>query len=200
MSERDWDESYRKGVPPWDPGDYDAHLPRVLADHRIVPGRALDIGCGEGKSALYLAGYGFTCTGIDVAPSAIETAKSRAAESGILACDFRVASFPEDAERPDDGYDFIMDRGLFHILREPTDTGRYLDKVCELLAPKGVYYTLMAKLEGATDDGGPPKWTEDEVRSAFEPKMQVRELRADRFFPRDPDSMPGWVVVAGAAE
>lgn len=198
MSERDWDENYQKGATPWDPGDYDAHLPRVLADHRIVPGRALDIGCGEGKSALYLAGYGFTCTGIDVAPTAIDAAKSRAAESGVFACDFRVGSFPEDADRPEDGYDFIMDRGLFHLLRNSSDTGRYLDKVCELLAPNGIYYTLMAKSEGATDSGAPPKWNEAEVRAAFEPKMGLRELRADRFFPRDPDSMPGWVVVAAA--
>ena len=46
-------------------------------------GTALDLGCGQGRNALWLAERGFTVTGLDLSPVAIEQARARAAELGL---------------------------------------------------------------------------------------------------------------------
>lgn len=62
---------------------------RVLADvaadltRDSAPGRALDLGCGEGGDAVWLAQQGWTVTGVDLSATAIERGRQAAAESGI---------------------------------------------------------------------------------------------------------------------
>ncbi|MEC7762443.1 MAG: class I SAM-dependent methyltransferase [Pseudomonadota bacterium] len=48
-----------------------------------APGRALDIGCARGDDALWLAGKGWTVTGVDVSQAALDIAGGRAAEAGL---------------------------------------------------------------------------------------------------------------------
>ena len=55
-----------------------------LVRHR-PPGRALDLGCGTGASARYLAGQGWDAVGVDFSPEAIAVARSRAAAAGSSA-------------------------------------------------------------------------------------------------------------------
>ncbi|MET9634478.1 methyltransferase domain-containing protein [Lentzea sp. NPDC006480] len=61
---------------PWDIG---APQPVVVAWEAAgrFRGHVLDAGCGTGDNALFLASRGFRVTGVDIAPSAIETARSR---------------------------------------------------------------------------------------------------------------------------
>lgn len=47
------------------------------AMRRLVPGRALDLGCGAGRTALYLQGQGYEVVGIDISPLAIEVCRQR---------------------------------------------------------------------------------------------------------------------------
>ena len=54
------------------------------------PGRVLDLGCGPGLYTERLAGFGHSCTGIDIAPAAIAYADRRAAELS-LPCEYRLA-------------------------------------------------------------------------------------------------------------
>jgi SAM-dependent methyltransferase len=51
----------------------------VLTPARLVPGRAIDLGCGTGANARYLARHGFEATGVDFSPVALRTARKRAA-------------------------------------------------------------------------------------------------------------------------
>ena len=67
----------------WDPGEYDGHLPWFLDTYNLRGGRALDPGCGNGKSAVWLAERGFEVVGIDLSTSAIEQARRRAALHGV---------------------------------------------------------------------------------------------------------------------
>ena len=47
-----WESVYRSGRVNWDPGEYDGHLPWLLSTFAVQPCRAIDLGCGRGKSAV----------------------------------------------------------------------------------------------------------------------------------------------------
>lgn len=92
-----WDTAYRSGRVPRDPGEYDGHLPWVLRSAGVRPCSALDAGCGEGKSAVWLAARGFAVTGIDSSPAAIEQARRLAHSRGQEErARFHVGRFPDE--------------------------------------------------------------------------------------------------------
>jgi 2-polyprenyl-3-methyl-5-hydroxy-6-metoxy-1,4-benzoquinol methylase len=67
----------------------------LLESH--VPGRrALDLACGEGRNALFLARRGFQVTALDIAEEGIEKGRRRAMEEG-LEVDFQVMDLERDA-------------------------------------------------------------------------------------------------------
>lgn len=78
-----WDEKYRgRAAPP--PGA--VGLPTVFLAHRDefpVTGYALDVACGQGTGAVWLAQRGLRVCGFDVSPVAVEQARERAARSGV---------------------------------------------------------------------------------------------------------------------
>jgi SAM-dependent methyltransferase len=49
----------------------------------LTPGTALDLGCGEGADAVWLASRGWQVTGIDISHTALERAAAHAAEAGV---------------------------------------------------------------------------------------------------------------------
>ncbi|HJR70013.1 MAG TPA: methyltransferase domain-containing protein [Gammaproteobacteria bacterium] len=76
-AERDkWDARYRDGA-------YEGrtHATALLADWvpRLPRGRALDVACGAGRNALYLAAHGFTVTALDISAVALERGRREAA-------------------------------------------------------------------------------------------------------------------------
>lgn len=50
----------------------------------LKPGRALDLGCGEGGDAVWLARQGWQVTAVDISATALERAAARAAEEGVV--------------------------------------------------------------------------------------------------------------------
>ncbi len=58
---------------------------QVLADvaSTLTPGRALDLGCGEGGDALWLAENGWTAVGVDLSPTAVERGMAAARQKGL---------------------------------------------------------------------------------------------------------------------
>ncbi|GAA3141614.1 hypothetical protein GCM10010486_04540 [Nonomuraea roseoviolacea subsp. carminata] len=81
MFEREgWEERYRARPAIWS-GRPNPQLVAEAAD--LVPGRALDVGSGEGADAVWLAGRGWRVTGTDISTTALERAAAHAAEAGV---------------------------------------------------------------------------------------------------------------------
>ncbi|WP_068273299.1 class I SAM-dependent methyltransferase [Aldersonia kunmingensis] len=74
-----WDERYRTKSKLWS-GQPNQRLVEQSAD--LAPGRALDVGCGEGADAIWLAERGWTVIGVDVSAVALERAAGHAADAG----------------------------------------------------------------------------------------------------------------------
>ncbi len=83
MSPSGFEFAYQ-GTPPWDIGRAQPAIVR-LEEAGAITGRVLDVGCGTGENALYLAARGHQITGVDAAPTAIARARQKAAERGLPA-------------------------------------------------------------------------------------------------------------------
>lgn len=82
----------------------------------IRPLRVLDIGCGEGKDAVFFARNGYDVSAFDIAKSGLEKGQ-RLAD----ACGTEVSFFRADVLdfRPDQEYDIIFSSGVLHYIPEP---------------------------------------------------------------------------------
>lgn len=74
-----WDEKYSSRPKMWS-GEPNPQLVAEAAD--LAPGEALDLGCGEGADAIWLAARGWAVTGLDVSAVALERAAAHARERG----------------------------------------------------------------------------------------------------------------------
>lgn len=125
----------------------DENLVSYLDRGLIAPGRALDLGCGPGRNAVYLASLGFEVDAVDLSPAAIAWARERAGETPgevrFLCGDaFRLADTELRA-----GYDLIYDSGCFHHL-PPHRRISYLALLERHLAPGG-RFGLVCFADGA---------------------------------------------------
>lgn len=119
-------ESPAEGVPGTATVPWDTKAPKesVVGWHErgLVRGAVLDVGCGLGDNAIYLARQGFTVTGVDISATALITAERRAADAQA-AIRFAVADATELAGYTD-AFDTVVDSGMFHCLA-PADRPRY---------------------------------------------------------------------------
>lgn len=75
-----WDDRYREKEAIW---SGNVNQPLVKAGEDLAPGTALDLGCGEGADAIWLAGHGWKVTAVDVSAVALERTAAAAAERGL---------------------------------------------------------------------------------------------------------------------
>jgi SAM-dependent methyltransferase len=109
---------YRLGITPWEREESPRQLRELVEGLPGQPGRALDIGCGTGRDAVYLAQQGWSVTGVDAVPQAIDAARRRAQAAGVA-----VSWILDDVTRLEslnlDGpFALLVDRGCFHGLSD----------------------------------------------------------------------------------
>jgi len=189
-------DRYAGGVPPWDIGRPQAEFAR-LADEGSIRGSVLDVGCGTGENALYLAGFGNEVWGIDGAPLAIERAQRRA-HTRSIAVTFVVGNA---LALPDLGrtFDTAIDSGLFHVFPDD-DRERYVRGLAAVVNPGGRLIMLcFSEHEPGTD--GPRRVTQDEIRAAFRDGWRVESIRAARFETnRESGAARAWLAVIARLE
>lgn len=189
-----WNARYAEGELPWDSGEPDAHLREVLEAYDIPSGSALEIGCGTGTNAIWLAQQGFEVTGLDVAPNAVARAEEKAAAAGV-ACRFVARDVLVD-EVPGSARDFVYDRGCFHVFDRAEDRERFASRVHDLLAPGGLWHSLIGSADGPPRDHGPPQRSAAEVAAAVEPYFEILKLESTRFDGERHGGARAWVLVA----
>ncbi|MEZ5426373.1 MAG: methyltransferase domain-containing protein [Pyrinomonadaceae bacterium] len=113
-----WDSRYAQGK-------YSTDRPHRLLiglAEELAPGRALDLACGTGRHANYLAGKGWQVTAVDSSPVGLGIARRRAGEKGLeveyLLADLEKGEFGIEP----DSFDLICDfyylqRDLFEAMK-----------------------------------------------------------------------------------
>ena len=145
MEPETWEERYRK-VPRMSSGDPNSTL--VTETASLAPGRALDIGCGEGSDAIWLAENEWAVTAIDIAPTALQ----RAATSGSPHAD-RIAWRECDLTKdplPAGPYDLVTMHYLPLLSR---DADRIVPEVLNTVAPGGTFLFVTHDLDDLNDFG-----------------------------------------------
>ncbi len=173
-----WDERYAKGDTPWETGWPSSELQRLIAEAPVPPGRALELGCGTGASAVWLARQGFAVTALDLSARAIEQARRRADEAGVpvrfLVVD--VLDPPADLAGP---FDFVFDRGCYHVVRRE-DPAAYAETLHRLTRP-GALALVLAGNAREPHDPGPPVVSEEQIRAELSSRFDIVQLREFRF-------------------
>jgi cyclopropane fatty-acyl-phospholipid synthase-like methyltransferase len=161
--------------PPWDTG---VTPPEVVAFvQRTPPGRALDLGCGTGTNAIYLARHGWQVTGIDFVGKAIQQAQRKAGQAGV-AVDFRVGDVTKlyDLSAP---FNLVLDIGCFHSLREAGQTA-YAANLDRWLVPGGTFLLYAFTRPDEETSPGPGISTADIARLESHLRLVERQEGADR--------------------
>lgn len=148
MDRRAWDERYASRELLWG-----AEPNRFVAAElqKLPPGRALDVACGEGRNAIWLATLGWTVTGVDFSPVALERARRLAgrAQIGVEWIEADVTTFAPTAG----DFDLV----LIAYLQLPADPWRRaLAAAAAALAPGGTLFMIGHALRNlALGVGGP---------------------------------------------
>ena len=171
---------------PWNIETPPDALVELVKNGKVKPCRTIDLGCGAGNYAVYLAGLGFDVMGVDSSPTAIRFAREKAERLGV-ACSFVVTDLLGDLHEVKGTFDFGYDWELLHHIM-PGDRETYVKNVASLLN-RGATYLSVCFSEEDPQFGGRGKTretpigtvlyfsSESEIRELFSPYFSLKELR-----------------------
>ena len=137
-----FDRLYRTGVSrSW---DREIPPPAVISlcegDSRLAPGRALDLGCGTGTSAVFLATHGWDVVGIDFVDRALSKARERAISASVNVT-FKVGDVTRLPELALGAFDLVLDVGCLHSLPS-SERGAFVRGVSEACRRGGLFVLM----------------------------------------------------------
>ena len=177
-----WDERYAAADQVWsvEPNQFVAS---ELAD--LAPGRAVDLACGEGRNAIWLADLGWTVTGIDFSEVAVDRARARAGDREVtwLVDDALTVDLPP------------VDLAVLAYLQLPEDQRRTaVRRAFDALEPQGTLLVVAHDSTNLTEGTGGPQdpsvlYTAEDVLDdlAGESFTVVRAERMPRTVTKDDD-------------
>jgi SAM-dependent methyltransferase len=125
----------------------DENLAAWFAEGTLTTGRVLELGCGNGRNATYLASLGCSVDAVDFSELAVGWARERARLAGAPV-DFQCCSI-FDATFVEGCYDLVYDAGCFHHIA-PHRRRDYAGLVHRALKPGGSYGLVCFRPEGGS--------------------------------------------------
>jgi SAM-dependent methyltransferase len=163
VTESSWDALYHDGLASLDIGRPQPAIAR-LASEGGFSGTVLDVGCGTGENALYIASLGLSVLGIDMSSTALAMAQGKADDRGI-----EIEFTETDAlqlELLGCKFETVLDCGLFHTL-DVYERPEYLMSLSAVTALDAKLYLLCFSDTGS--DLGPHPVYREELNELFNP-------------------------------
>ena len=132
MDAAEWDTRYAETELVWG-AEPNRFVAAELAD--LPPGRALDVACGEGRNAIWLAARGWAAVGVDFSATAVDRARRLAQEAGVGERAEFVVGDVTTGLLPEGSYDAVVIAYLHLFAQARTRVVRH---AAELVAPGGV--------------------------------------------------------------
>lgn len=125
----------------------DENLSEWVGQGLLVPGRALDIGCGNARNSIYLSRHGFSVDAVDLSASAVRWAQDEIGRSGVWVALHCASIF--DFELQAGSYELVYDAGCFHHIA-PHQRSEYVERVASALKPGGAFGLVCFTPEGGS--------------------------------------------------
>jgi SAM-dependent methyltransferase len=151
MDRQQWNERYAATPLLWNV-DPDPFLGPEVGDR--PPGRALDLGAGEGRTTLWLAERGWQVTAVDFSDVALERGRQRVAAAGAAGAVEWVCADLAEFDPTGDTYDLVL---LMFIHLRPDVRRRLLGLAAGTLAPGGVFLVVGYDSANVPDGEGGPR-------------------------------------------
>lgn len=170
MRRKSWpfELQYLLGQAPWDTGVTPPEVVELVERGDLPPGRALDLGCGTGTNAIYVARQGWQAVGVDFSALAIRWARWKARRAGVR-CRFHRADVTDLSFLPGP-FDLALDIGCLHSV-PPEGWERYAEGLARLVSPGGLY--MLYAFTPRADRSGPRGVAPEDVRRLFGPAFAV---------------------------
>ena len=183
--------SVYQDVAPWDIGAPQPAMASLI--ERYPPANPiLDIGCGSGDLAIYLAQLGYQVVGIDFVESAIAAAKGKI--NSLSPETARLLSFQvADALKPSNlqkKFGAVVDSGFYHLFNSD-QCDQLIAEVASILLPNGYYYLHEFAVEFPVPNV-PRKITVDEIQARFtvDEGWHIKEIQTVEFLSRVAPPVP----------
>lgn len=128
----------------------DENLAEYVGTRKLTTGKVLELGCGPGRNAIYLAGKGFSVDAVDQSEEGLNWGKERALDENVKVNFIKQNIFELDIE--EGSYDLVYDSGCFHHI-PPHRRMDYIDLVTRALKPGGHFaltcFVVGGKLGGS---------------------------------------------------
>jgi SAM-dependent methyltransferase len=163
------------------------------------PKTILEIGCGIGNNAIWLAQQGASVTAIDIATIPIDVAQQSARQANV-SVNFNVVNALDGL--PSGPFDLVFDYGCFHCLNYPGDRAKFAKEVAKVLGVNGQWVSVIGSPENVKDpELGPPRRSIVEIAQAVEPSLKIInivEIESELTFNAgDKTPRPYWLMTAG---
>ena len=170
-----WDEYYKETnieEMPWYEKNLDHDLENEITSKNLHSGNFLDLGTGPGTQAIQLTKYNFEITATDISSSAIDKAKKLSNEVNFLVDDIL------NSKLSDKKFDFIFDRGIFHIF-DVSQRTQYVMQIKRILNDNGILFLKCMSIEekNLPDNAMPHKLSKQEIMTSFNVDFDI--LRID---------------------
>lgn len=177
-----WEERYRQETIPWDIGQPSEQLEEFIKN--IKPCSALDLGCGTGTEAIYLAKKGFGVSGLDISETAIQRAREKA-EKGGVSIDFRIGDVL-NLPFATNSFELINDRGCFHTI-DPPDREKFVSEIYRVLKHRGKYLMtcFSDKEPESSEHKGPYRISKKEIEDSFSSYFGIKQIKPIKLYGKD---------------
>ncbi|MFD9547481.1 class I SAM-dependent methyltransferase [Nocardia salmonicida] len=187
-----WNASYLDGPAPWDIGVAQPAVVR-LAEAGGFCGPVLDVGCGTGDNALFIAARGLPVFGVDVAEAALAVARRTADDRAVdVDVDFAMADALH-LQRLYRRFETILDCGLFHTFDE-AERVEYVASLASVADDGAALYVLCFSDIGA--DLGPHPVSKEALSAPFvdSPAWRLANIVPEQLRTRFNESTPAWLA------
>lgn len=180
----DWNNRFLSGDTPWEEVSHSDVLAELLSEYTEGGESILEVGCGLGTNATWMAKQGYIVTALDIAPEALGRAGERANSEGVqiafLCHDFLADPLPLPP------FSVVFDKGCLHSFNTESARNLFVERVKSHLTADGIWITICGSTDTPEDPkeaarNGYPRMSATQIVSLVEPSFEILNLSCCRF-------------------